>query len=465
MPHADLFYAFLQERWPIFIQKKLNETEPSWTQETLTLRGPAELPFSHDDIRVYIDNLFSEGYLQPYKVNGGYTTSRLSESDRWIVAGIRIQDEEDSSKGLCELIERVDQSLPDAGCSYRDWLVFAHLWAQVTAKFYRADTIGDSDLCDLFMSARGRVDSAFSDWILHSYIGLHNQPPLPPVMVHHVPRFLARQLEVNSKAKIALIVVDGMAFDQWVTIRDILMDQEDSSLLKELQIFAWIPTTTSVSRQAMLAGKSPLYFPETIDTTDAEQKFWQQFWVDQGLSKCEVAYIKGLGESGDINRVSELASMPRTRVLAIIVDKLDKIMHGMQLGTRGMQNQVLQWAKQGFLRDLIRALTDFGFHVFLTSDHGNVECTGIGRPSEGITADVRGERVRVYRNAELRSRIKLQFPKTVEWPSIGLPDDYLPLIANGRYGFISTGEALVAHGGILLDEVVVPFVEIRRRMQ
>jgi len=104
-------------------------------------------------------------------------------------------------------------------------------------------------------------------------------------------------------------------------------------------------------------------------------------------------------------------------------------------------------------------------HVFLASDHGNMECTGISRPSEEITADVRGERVWVYRNAELRSRIKSQFPKTVEWPSIGLPDDYLPLIANGRYGFISIGEALVAHGGILLDEVVVPFVEIRRRMQ
>ena len=465
VPHTELFYAFLQERWPIFVGKKLNQTELGQVQECLTLPGPVDLPFSHDDVRVYIDDLFSEGFLQPLQVDDPSVISKLTAQEIWIAVGIQVQGEKDSSARLQELIEGAGRSLPKEGCSYQDWLLFGHRWAQVTARFYSGGTSGDCSLSDLFVSVRDRVDSAFSDWMLHSYAGLYNQPPLPPVMVHHIPRFLARQMEDCPKTRIALVVVDGMAFDQWVTIRDVLIDQERNMLLSEHAVFAWVPTVTSVSRQAMLAGKPPLYFPTAIGTTDAEERLWRQFWSDYGLSTSEIAYIRGVSESRHISRVSEAAETPRTRVLAVIVDKLDKIIHGMELGTGGMQNQVLQWAKQGFLRDLIRTLMDSGFRVFLVSDHGNVECVGIGRPSEGTIADVRGERVRIYRNAELRSLSRSQYPDTLEWPTIGLPDDYLPLLANGRYGFISAGATLVSHGGISLDEVVVPLVEVKRRMQ
>ena len=465
VPHTELFYAFLQERWLTFVRKKLNHAESGQIQEHLTLPGPAELPFSHDDVRVYIDDLFSEGYLQPYQLNDPYAVGKLAALDGWIAAGIRGQDEQDSSARLHELIEGADRSLPEDGCSYRDWLLFAHRWAQVTAISYRAGAREDSGLSDRFVSVRNRMDSAFSDWMLHSYAGLHNQPPLPPVMVHHIPRFLARQIEDCQETRIALVVVDGMALDQWVTIRETLINQEHSLLTSENAVFAWVPTVTSVSRQAMLAGKLPMYFPTTIGTTDAEQRLWQQFWADHGLSTSQVAYIKGLGEPRDIDRLSEVIARPRTRVVAIIVDKLDKIMHGMELGTAGMHNQVSQWMTHGLLPGLTGTLIDSGFRVFVTSDHGNVQCTGIGRPSEGAVADVRGERVRVYRSAALRSLSKSQFPDTVEWPTIGLPDDYLPLLASGRYGFVSTGNTLVAHGGMLLDEVIVPFVEVKRRAQ
>jgi hypothetical protein len=55
------------------------------------------------------------------------------------------------------------------------------------------------------------------------------------------------------------------------------------------------------------------------------------------------------------------------------------------------------------------------------------------------------------------------FPEAVEWPRIGLPDDYFPLLAPPRSAFIPVGEYSVSHGGMSLEEVVVPFVEIRER--
>jgi hypothetical protein len=118
------------------------------------------------------------------------------------------------------------------------------------------------------------------------------------------------------------------------------------------------------------------------------------------------------------------------------------------------------------------------------SDHGNIEAKGIGRPAEGAVADLRGERVRVYSDSRLRAQVKEKvdsslprhspsgqqlavkngYPanlyQSLEWPPVGLPEDYLALIAPSRGAFVRKGERLVCHGGISVEELIVPLVEI-----
>jgi len=256
--------------------------------------------------------------------------------------------------------------------------------------------------------------------------------------------------------------VDGLSLDQWIVIRKALVRQRPGYLFRENAVFAWIPTITSVSRQAAFAGRPPVYFPDSIHTTDKEPSLWMQFWLDQGLSQQEVAYAKGLGD-GTLDSVEDLITCPKTRVAGLIVDMVDKIMHGMELGAAGMHNQVRQWAGQPFMANLIDLLLDNGFRVFMTSDHGNIDASGCGRPAEGSVADLRGERVRIYCDSLLRGQIKNRFPDALEWPPVGLPEDYLPLLAPGRCAFVRESERLVGHGGISLEELVVPLVQLERR--
>jgi len=82
--------------------------------------------------------------------------------------------------------------------------------------------------------------------------------------------------------------------------------------------------------------------------------------------------------------VEEVLSHPKVRAVGLVVDEVDKIMHGMELGTAGMHNQVRQWALQGFIAQLLDLLLQL--QSLLTSDH--IEATGIGRPSEGAIADL-----------------------------------------------------------------------------
>lgn len=454
----EAFFAFLQERWPIFLEH-LVLTGGTGVREPianygLKFPGPSDLPFDHDDVRIYIDNLFLEGILKPISYEKADALS-----GKWVSVGVVTSPEADRSRRLAGLIETVKTSIPAADARHLDWLAFAHRWAEMNMLWWETATTAPGGTLGELSQIQQRVDIVFAEWVQKRYSGLHNQPATPPVMLHHVPRALARHLEQHPDAKIALVVVDGLAFDQWVVLRDVVARQQPKFRFREEAVFAWLPTLTAVSRQAAFAGKIPLYFPSTIHTTNREAALWSQFWADHGVPDQDIAYLKGLGD-GDPESITDHLNLSRIRVAGFVVDKVDRIMHGMELGTAGMHNQVRQWAMQGFMAKFLNLLCREGFTVYLTSDHGNVEAKGCGCPSEGAIAEVRGERVRVYSDARLRDRVKQSFPNAIEWLPVGLPENYLPLLADGRYAFIREGEKIVGHGSFCIEELVVPFVQV-----
>jgi hypothetical protein len=254
-----------------------------------------------------------------------------------------------------------------------------------------------------------------------------------------------------------------LTLDQWVTLRQLLQEQDSTLVIREGATFAWIPTLTSVSRQTIFSGKIPRNFPLSINSTNNEAKLWRQFWEDSGLSRLDIAYQRGLGDGNVATILEGLINPSKTKVVGLVVDKVDKIMHGMQLGAAGMHNQLKQWCQTGFLGSLLSYLLEQGFQVWLTSDHGNIECQGRGRPLEGVIPELRGERVRVYPTQELRSQTANTFSFAHEWQPIGLPPNYFPLVAGGHDAFINQSESIVGHGGISHEEVLVPLIKFERK--
>lgn len=456
VPDDKDFYAFLQERWPLFLAKVDRSGHGSGNPPKTLLKypGPDCLPLSHQDIKVYIDNLFVEGKLAPVEAE-----SIDLDASSWIRSGIATTTVDDDKLRISRLICRIEEELPTADARYPDWITFAMKWAELTALVHcgnnaefqtRQREIGDV------------LNTVFADWLADHYFSLINLPPTNPAMLHHVPRRLARDIEDSANGRVALIVVDGLALDQWVTIRQLLQKQDANLVMRESATFAWIPTLTSVSRQSIFSGKPPIYFPSSINSTNNEEKLWKQFWESHGVSRLDVAYQRGLGD-GDARRVLDSVIHPgKTRVVGLVVDKVDKIMHGMQLGSSGIHNQIQQWCQAGFLSSLVGQLLDYGYEVWLTADHGNIQCTGKGSPTEGVLAETRGQRVRVYPTPELRDHVAGAFAFAREWQPVGLPPGYFPLVAGGRDAFITQGNVIVGHGGVAIEEVIVPLVKIGR---
>lgn len=458
------FLEFLQERWPIFLNQTLAAQAHEMRQEVepygLRFSGPRHLPFDHDDVRVYIDNLFTDGLLIP--------TSGVSRSlfqGTWIAVGVASSEAADHVARFRKLLQLSDSTSPSANSDHQTWVQAATRWAEVVAlRWALPGDLADEDK-DRFRKAHQLIEQGFQEWMVLHFASLHSLSFLPrPVMLHQIPRYMAHRLATKGNSpKLAVVVIDGLAMDQWAVVRQEMPPGKWTT--EEFGLFAWVPTLTSISRQSIFAGDPPFFFGESLDTTRKEEQHWTRFWEDRGFRKGDAVYAcQGTLEDDDvfIGRIKEKVEQPRCRVAGIVVGTIDQMLHGIVTGTDGMHAGVRHWAKRGALWRLLDTLIDSGFEVVLTADHGNVEGIGIGKPNVGVTADERGERVHVFPDALLRSNVAAKYPGAFEWPSIGLPEEYFALIAPPLQAFIGEGKRTVAHGGICIEEAIVPFVTVAK---
>lgn len=467
--NAADFFAFLQARWGNYLAAR-QPAEVLAREPGVTYDAGDLLPFEDPDVRVYVDTLFLEGKLMPVSLPEGWTV------EGWARVGVEVDEQAFELRRFAGLLERLEAEMPATDAGHKDWLSFAARWAELTVLRYRLASDLGEEMTERYRTLHLRVEERFAEWMQMRYHTLHSLPFVPqPVMVHHIAHHMAAHRTQHPQSRLALVVVDGLALDQWLVIRDVWADESHDWSLQESAVFAWVPTLTSISRQAVFAGAAPQFFPNSWHTTEQETSHWRRFWRDRGLSEANVGYlrnlgVKGLSADGSFHPDGEVGLEPeaealignhRMQVVGLVVSTVDNIMHGMQLGTAGMHQQVQLWhSGHRYLSKLVDRLLEESFAVFLTSDHGNVSALGIGQPREGVLVEKRSQRARVYDDPAFIALAAAQSPTAVEWTNVGLPEQLKVLLAPQLDAFLNVGQHAVCHGGIALEEVIVPFVQI-----
>lgn len=445
----EMFWRYVQEVWNAGIIGKV----------TYPKEGPSILPFAHSDVLVYLDNAFREGYLQPLAIEKDSIHAKLPET--LIAVGTSQGSDEDlARKQLNDLQEHLLEYLPQESAFYGEWLQFQRRYAQLVrlSTLYGSGNYQHSKVLTL----RQECNTVFLSWLTKHFDSLLFERGKTPVLVSQIHSFLVNKREDQNK--LALVVLDGMSYAQWLTIKAELAKELLDYTFEESGCFAWIPSLTSVSRQSIFSGLAPRYFGQSIETTQAEEKLWIAAWQKEipYLSQKEINYFKGLGDGSAEQDLAQISYS--TKYLGLVINSIDNIMHGMTLGELGMHDILRTWLSGNYLIQLLNGLTDRGFDVYMTSDHGNLESIGIGAIKEGVLAETKGQRVRTYSSKALRDSTAEQFQdKCIVWDSTTLPEGYKVVLAEGCGAFTNQGVRVIAHGGASLDEVIVPFVHVIRR--
>jgi len=338
--------------------------------------------------------------------------------------------------------------------NHKEWINLSWKYANLSSFVYQNS---NTNYIEQLESVYTKINNLYEKWLALHYAALITIPSVSPTMVHHIPHYLAYQYRQN-KTRIALIIIDGLALNQWITLRDSLTVKNIQFIEKAL--FAWIPTLTSVSRQSIFSGKSPYEFESSINTTEKEEKFWSLFWENNSLEKHCIIYRKGVDTTEKIKEVEDKLTQSKTIIAGLVLNKIDNIMHGMQMGMEGFHNQIRLYGKNVLINELLSELIENNYEVWIASDHGNTECIGRGQPHEASIVKSRGERVRIYKSMDLLESIKDKYPWSEYWDPISLPKNYLPLIANGNSAFLPENNSAISHGSISMQETVVPFIKV-----
>lgn len=286
------------------------------------------------------------------------------------------------------------------------------------------------------------INRRFRDYIFSQYGKLSTS------MDQNSPVLVSRAMEfMHERSKrFILVVMDGMSEFDW----RVLSKSFSGICYQNTAAFAMIPTVTSVSRQCLLSNKYPRELERPWNQSKEKQEFISCA-KKMGFADNQISYQRGYQ--------ADFGSFVRCG--AVIINDIDDMVHGQKQGRIGMFNDISIMEKQRRLVEMTQRFLSAGFDVYITADHGNTTRRGMGKlMTTGVETETKSRCMLVLKDFADKDGMKdkyglLEFPKTY------LPKEYDYLICDVGDSFDAKGEEVMSHGGISIDECVVPFIMLK----
>jgi len=296
----------------------------------------------------------------------------------------------------------------------------------------------------LLSTDRLSANRHFADWLIQNYALLQSAPN-PSIL--RLPMLL-RQLEAEvTDDRLLLVVVDALGLHAWNHVRERWMADGIIARAHTRAAFAVLPTITLLSRRAIFEEKLPASFSSQPHTPRLERTLWMNRFGSEG------AYF-GVDEE---NGLLDALALGKRRVCVVDVS-WDKKGHSIDPRTDSVRDAARNWAGRTPLRNVVQQALAAGYRVVVTADHGQVECVGKGRLNVGVLPEERSKRVIVFGDADVCRSFANEW--TTAFRPTGLPTSIYPLFASDFHSFDLAGAATVSHGGMSLDEALVPVAEV-----
>ena len=315
---------------------------------------------------------------------------------------------------------------------YNEWFSIAEEKAQLNVMAVQYDV--DVNIQE--------INRLFQKYALEQFGKLsQNVDKASPVLVSKAMDYMH-----SCSDKYIVIVMDGMSEFDWRIISNsfVSLQYEKSSM------FAMIPSTTSISRQCLLSGKYPRQLLEPWKQSKEKMEF-VNCAKNLGFTDKQIGYGRGYNARFD----------SFVRCGAVIINDVDDIVHAQTQGRLGMFNDITVLAKQKKLLEMTQSFLADGYDVYITADHGNTACTGLGMlRGTGVEVETKSRRMVVLKDFANKTELIEKYG-LIDYPKYYLPKEYDYLVCDVGDSLDNKDNNVMTHGGITLDEVVVPFIKIK----
>ncbi len=345
---------------------------------------------------------------------------------------LKLARQQAEKKELQELMAKIPL-LVQQNYSVENMLALADTWGKIQYKSYLLDDSGYLELTEM-------IDNYSNHWFENgtwqeAFFATATNPKTVDKIIHKIKQ--------DKAEKRALLCFDCMGLPEWLLLKDFLADLDLQ--VEQSDVLALMPSITSISRSAIFAGTYEVY-QKTNPGQAAEEKDFKGFF-----GPTDTLYLR----EKDFVNGEVLIGYKTVSVLFNFFDDLSHstILQESKLTKFNYYNAVKDYLRDSQVKQIIQELIALNFTIYICSDHGSTIARGNGKRIDKYLQDTFAKRGTIIS----RDAVELTNEKKVNIPFI---DDKVVVIPSKREMFADKNKLEINHGGITLDEMVVPFIKV-----
>lgn len=343
--------------------------------------------------------------------------------------------------------------------------------------------IEDQSMVEILESQISEANSQFGKFIERNYADWFAPKADRPIMSHTLFRELVVPEITKKERPILFVVIDNLRYDQWKAFESVLNNHY--KLEKEVAYYSILPTATQYARNAIFSGLLPVEMEKQFP------QYWKNDVEDGGKNLYEAEFLTahlkrlGLNIKQDYFKITNLAagkklaetfkSYKENDLVTVVYNFIDMLSHAktemdvvkeLASDDKAYRSLTLSWFRNSPLLEIIQQAQQLGFKLIITTDHGTINVKNpskvIGDKNTSLNLRYKTGRSLSYEEKEV---FAVKDPKSIGLPTINMSssfifaknDDFLAYVNNYNH-YVSYYRNTYQHGGVSLEEMIVPFL-------
>ncbi|MEM6722165.1 MAG: response regulator [Bacteroidota bacterium] len=367
--------------------------------------------------------------------------------------------------------------------SIEEWI---ELYQKLIYWELQLEDIEDTGMFEILESQKNEANVQFGKFIDKNYPDWFGSEEAP-IMSHTMFRELVVP-EISKAQPTLLVVVDNLRYDQWKAFEPIVNTHYKKE--KEVPFVSILPTATQYARNAIFSGLMP------SDMEKLHPDLWKNDTDEGGKNLHEDDFLKaqlkrlGLNIKHEYHKITSLKggkkladnfkSQKDNDLTVVVYNFVDMLSHAktemevvkeLASNDKAYRSLTQSWFKNSPLLEIIQQSQRLGFKLIITTDHGTINVKHpskvVGDKNTSLNLRYKTGRSLTY---EQKDVLAAKDPRTIHLPAINMSSSFIFAktdlffaYPNNYNHYVSYYRNTYQHGGVSLEEMVIPFAVLSPR--